>query len=247
MVNNELSGPVVSSALIKFIKENYTKTHYSYRFVFVSETIGSITYISKKIRQLKQNVIAGFTLSCLGDSKAYSKIHSRYENTLADDSLESSLIGKRNVKFYNFLQRGSDERQYCSPGVDLPVVGFCRSKYGTYSEYHSSKDDFKIVNQKNLSESLNVLIEIIKSFEIGIYPKSTTLCEPMLSKRNLYPTLYSKENINYGRKYIDVHAYCDGKLNLFEIARKTNMNLRQVNNLISTLKKENIIKTRYKK
>ena len=76
-----------------------------------------------------------------------------------------------------FLDRGSDERQYCSVGVDLPVVGFCKSRYGSYSEYHTSLDNFQIVTEKGLNDSLQVLINIVDTFETGYLPKAKFLCE----------------------------------------------------------------------
>ena len=127
----------------------------------------------------------------------------------------------------------------------MPVSGFCRSKYGTFPEYHTSEDNLQIISQKALNESLNILIEIVKTFEIGIYPKLNILCEPMLSKRNLYPTGYSKERILYEKKYLDVLTYCDGSLNIFDIANKVKINLKEINNIINILKEEKIINTKY--
>ena len=89
---------------------------------------------------------------------------------------------------YSFLERGSDERQYCSPGIELPICGFCKSKYGKYPEYHTDKDNFDVVTQKGLEDSFKVMKNIIDAFEVGIFPKTLVLGEPQLSKRKLYPT-----------------------------------------------------------
>ena len=129
MANNELSGPVVSMALLKYIKEHYPNPRYSYRFVLVPETIGSITYMSENLADMQARVECGFNLSCVGDDRSFSHVQSRYANTIADKALEAALIGKENVKTYPFLHRGSDERQYGAPGIDMPLCGFCRTKY----------------------------------------------------------------------------------------------------------------------
>jgi len=156
MANNELSGPALATALIQYIKSNYKKPKYTYRFVFVPETIGSITYLSQNLEHLQKQVICGFNLSCVGDDRAYSHIESRIGNTLADNALQSALIGFDNAVKYSFLERGSDERQYCSPGVDLPLCGFCRTKYGEYPEYHTSADNFDVVTKEGIDGSFDV-------------------------------------------------------------------------------------------
>ena len=161
MANNELSGPVVLNGIMNFIKKNYKKNHYSYRFVLLPETIGSIAYLSKFYKQLKKNVICGYNLSCVGDERAYSYLSSKEGNNLADLSLQSALINLKNVKYYSFLKRGSDERQYCSPGIDLPICTFSKSKFGEYPEYHTSDDNLNIVSEKGLKESLEVFKNII--------------------------------------------------------------------------------------
>ena len=119
----------------------------------------------------------------MGDERSYSLISSRNSNSLADVALESALSSKKNFKKYSYLDRGSDERQYCAPGVNLPVVGFCRSKYGEYPEYHTSADDFKLVTSKGLQDSFEVLKNIIDAFELGIKPKYTVLCEPFMQSK----------------------------------------------------------------
>ena len=240
MANNELSGPVVLNALIKYIKLNYPKRNYSYKFVLLPETIGSIAYLSKFKNKLKKKVICGFNVTCVGDERGYSFVKTPTENTLADEVMLAALRGKKNLKIYSFLNRGSDERQYCSPGVDLPLCCFSKSKY--YKEYHTSKDDFKVVTQKGLEESLDVMIHIIDAFELGLYPKSTTFCEPNLGKRDLYPTIshkdvYSKE-IFLRKNFI---AYANGKRNIFEIANILKLNIKDLSDEYKILKKKKLL------
>ena len=182
MANNELSGPVLSSALIQYIKSNFKQPEFTYRFVFSPETIGSITYLSKNIEYLKENVVCGYNLSCVGDDRAYSHIESRMGNSLADKALKAGLVDLDNVVFYSFLERGSDERQYCAPGVDLPFCGFARTKYGEFPEYHTSADNFNVVSEKGLNGAFNVMKSIIDAFEVKLFPKTTIKCEPQLGE-----------------------------------------------------------------
>ena len=240
MANNELSGSVLASALLKYIKNNYKKTYYSYRFIFVPETIGSIAYLSKKYREMKKRIIAGFVLSCVGDERNYSHISSPNYN-LADKALSSALIGLKNVKKYSYLERGSDERQYCSPGIDLPVCGFCRSRYRDYPEYHTDRDNFNVVTQKGLEDSFNVIKNIINAFEIGLFPKTRILGEPQLSKRNLYPTLSKKFSSKDVRLLMNLISYSDGKNDLIKIANLINLSKNKVTKIFKFLLKKKLI------
>ena len=228
MANNELSGPVLSSALIKYIKEKFNNPKYTYRFVFVPETIGSITYLNQHLDNLQKNVICGFNLSCVGDNRSYSHIESRMGNTLADKALQSALIDLDNVVKYSFLERGSDERQYCAPGVDLPLCGFCRTKYGEYEEYHTSADNFDVVTADGLDGAFDVMRNIINSFEVNLFPKINVKCEPQLGRRGLRNNVSRKgyvEDLSLRSNFI---AYADGKHSLFDIAIKIKKNIKLV-------------------
>jgi len=218
MANNELSGPVLSSALMKFVKDNFPKPRFSYRFILAPETIGSLAYMARNLEAMKSRVICGFNLSCVGDERCFSHVSSRYGNTIADSAIRAALIGRDNVKSYSYLDRGSDERQYCAPGIDLPVAGFCRSKYGEYPEYHTSADDFNVVTAEGLKGSFDVMSEVIRSFELGLYPVSQVKGEPQLGKRDLYPTISQKGDHSAIRVRMDFLAYADGGNSLFEIA-----------------------------
>lgn len=245
MANNELSGPVLVSAILRYIKNNFKNLKYSYRFVLLPETIGSIAYLSKFYKILKKNVICGFTLSCVGDNLSYSHIKSRDSMSLADRAITASLIGKKNVKIYSFLDRGSDERQYCSPGIDLPVCGFCRSKYGTYKEYHTSLDNLNFISEKGFAGSFDVIKNIIDSFEIGLFPKTQVKCEPFLTKYGLYPEISNKENYNNRETRLrsNLIAYSDGKTSIFDIGIKVKEKLSIINKELKNLKSKNIIKS----
>ena len=243
MANNEISGIVVLNAIIKFVKQ-IKNPKYSYRFVLVPETIGSIAYISKNLKNLKKNMYAGFNLSCVGDDRCYSIINSRYGKTISDIALESALIFKKNKKIYSYLERGSDERQYCAPGIDLPLVGFCRSKYNEYPEYHTSGDNFKVVTKKGLEGSFNVMKNIINAFELGIKPKYNLLCEPFMQNKKLYPFFSKKEEHKLTKMRIDtmnILFYADGKNNIFEICKIVNRPLEVLIEEIKILIKNKLL------
>lgn len=235
MANNELSGPVVATALARWIS-CLPNRRYTYRFVFIPETIGSIVYLSKNHKELKQSVIAGFNLTCVGDDRAYSFMPSREENTLTDKValyvLESRAI---NFKKYSFLERGSDERQYCWPGINLPVVSIMRSKYGTYPEYHTSDDNLDLITPAGLNGALGVHIDCITTLEANRIYVPTTMCEPNLGRRGLYPTTSTLNKKSYSRDLIDLMIYCDGNRNLLEVAIILNKPIDYIKSLIDTL------------
>ena len=139
---------------------------------------------------MKKRIIAGFNVTCVGDDRCYSYLPSRNGKTLSDKvALHVLKHTDPEFKRYTWLDRGGDERQYCAPGIDLPLCTFSRSKFNEYPEYHTSADNFNLVTEKGLKQSLKIFENIINCFEIGLFPKNNILCEPQLGKRNLYPSL----------------------------------------------------------
>lgn len=241
MANNELSGPVMATQLIKWILQKPRK--YTYRIVFIPETIGSITYLSKHLSHLKQNVIAGYNISCVGDERAYSYLPSRNGNTLSDRVALNVLKHKhKDFIHYSFLDRGSDERQYCSPGIDLPIASIMRSKFGQYPEYHTSLDNLQLVTATGLQGCYDVYVECLELIEKNAYYQVTCLCEPQLGKRGLYPTLSTKESGNQVRTMMNFIAYADGKHDLLEIAEVINEPAIDLVSLLEQLIKTKVIK-----
>lgn len=218
MANNELSGPVVTTAIARWL-QNLPRRRYTYRIVFIPETIGSIVYLSKHLEHLKQRVIGGYVITCIGDERCYSYLPSRAGDSLADDAAQHVLhYLDPNYKTYSWLDRGSDERQYCAPGVDLKIATITRSKYGEYPEYHTSLDNFDLVTADGLEGGFTAIQRCLEIFETNIYPKVTVLCEPQLGKRGLYPSLSTKESGEQVRVMMDLISYCDGDRSLLEIA-----------------------------
>ena len=219
MANNECSGPSLLAALMRYVK-SMKHRRYTYRFILNPETIGSITYLSRNLEYLKKHLVAGVVLSCVGDDREYSVVESRYADTLADKSLKSILSTKKNFICYSFLDRGSDERQYNAPGIDLPVVGFCRSKYGEYPEYHTSADDMSLISPSGLQGSFETMVQWIESMEYNKRYQVTVLGEPQLGKRGLYPTVSRKDAYDEVEALVNFIAYADGKNDLFDISKR---------------------------
>ena len=186
MANNEISGPSVLTFIAKWINSLKNKK-YSYRIIFIPETIGSIAYLSKNLKSLKKNMLYGFVISCVGDDREYSYLQSRYGNTLSDKVALRVLNSKiKKFKKYNWLSRGSDERQFCAPGVDLPVCSILRTMYAMYPEYHTSLDKIgTVVTKKGLNGSYNIYKKCIETIEKDLIPISNILCELQMGKRKL--------------------------------------------------------------
>lgn len=239
MANNELSGPIVAIFLAKWLL-GLKERKYNYRFVIIPETIGSIVYLNKHLDHLKKHVKAGFVLSCLGDDNAYSLIHTPKENTLSDKVAMHTLKNKENFKEFSFLERGSDERQYCSPLINLPITCVCRTRFGDYKEYHTSKDDLTFISAKGLKGALKAMQEVIMNLEINEIYQITTFCEPNLGKRGLYHTL--NQGITKKPISTDFLAYCDGKNDVLDIASKLNIQAYELKELIDKIKIYGLIK-----
>ena len=224
MANNELSGPVTLVSIARYLS-SVKYRRYNYRFAFVPETIGSIAYISKNLVSLREDVVAGYNISCVGDDRNYSFLPSRLGNTLSDTILKTVLDSYApSYKQYPWSSRGSDERQYCWPGVDLPIASFMRTKYGEYPEYHTSLDTLgAVVTKKGLATSFDVIMKTIELLENNYYFRSTVYCEPQLSSRGLYPDLSIKTSYKEQNIYLDILTHCDGSNSFLDIVKKINI------------------------
>lgn len=242
MANNEVSGPVVTLELAKWLK-SLQKKRYTYRVIFVPETIGAITYLSKNLEMMKKNTVAGFVLSCVGDDRTYSMVETKYGNTLTDKLLKNVLrYHYPNFKLYDFLHRGSDERQYNAPGVELPVCAVCRSKYEEYPEYHTSADDMSVISEKGLEGTVSLMKKCIFALENNYYYKLNCYCEPQLGKRGLYSTT-SRKGAQASVRYIqDFMEYADGRNDLIDISNIIGVSIEELLPVISSLEKNGLLK-----
>ena len=236
MANNELSGPTVVTFLAKWLSE-LSERDYTYRIVFIPETIGSITYLSLHYNEMKEKTISGFNVSCVGDDRAYSYLPSRNGNTLSDHIAKHVLKHiDPNFKSYSWLDRGSDERQYCAPGIDLPIASIMRTKYGQYPEYHTSLDDLdNVVTPTGLDGGYWSIRKAIEAIERNRKYRVSVLGEPQMGKRGLYPTLSTKKSGEEVRLMMDLISLCDGENTLLEIAETLNTAIWDLYELIDKL------------
>ncbi|MHC4429851.1 MAG: DUF4910 domain-containing protein [Planctomycetota bacterium] len=224
MANNELSGPVVTTVLARWLA-GLGQRRYTYRFVFCPENLGSIVYLSRHLETMKARTVAGWVVTCVGDERAYSMLSSRRGDTLTDRLTRLVLTHHTGAfKVYSYLwpHRGSDERNYCAPGIDLPVVAVMRSKYGTYPEYHTSLDDLSLISPRGLLGSYELLRRCVTLLEANHVYRVTCLGEPRLGPRGLYPTVSGRGHAEEPEMCVmmNVLAYADGAHTVLDIAER---------------------------
>jgi aminopeptidase-like protein len=191
---------------------------------------------------LKNNVIGGYNLSCIGDDRQHSCMMSKFENYPSDEALLAAYKKlKIKYKLYSFLERGSDERQYNSPGVDLPITSIFRTMYGKYPEYHTSLDNFEVVTLNGLKGGFKVAKKAISNLLLGCFPKNRIICEPKLDKRGLYPTLGTKHLEKVARDYLNFLMYADGTNSIKKIANILKIKLNHCKKIYNKLKKNNLV------
>ncbi|WFE89346.1 DUF4910 domain-containing protein [Roseibium porphyridii] len=218
MANNELSGPVVATAVAEWIAAQ--DNHYTYRFVFVPETIGAIAYIHERLEALRAKTVAGYVLTCIGDDRSYSFMPSREDGTLSDRAGRLALASVApDYEEYSFLTRGSDERQYCSPGVDLPIASIMRTKYTVYPEYHTSLDDLTLVTPSGLQGGFEAVAQVLAIIDNNRVWKIKRPCEPQLGARGLYPSVSTKNKARQVRTLLNINAYADGTRDFIDLCQ----------------------------
>ena len=244
MANNELSGPTVLTFLTKWLQEA-DKLEYSYRIIFIPETIGSITYLSRNYKKMKNKIIAGFNISCVGDDRSYSYLPSRDGNTVSDFIAKHVLKWTdKNFIEYSWLDRGSDERQYCAPGIDLPIASIARTLYGKYPEYHTSLDNLdNLVTPRGLNGGYWVIRKAIEAIERNKKYKVSVMCEPQMGKRGLYPTISTKNSNDEVTLMMNLISLCDGNNSLLDIAERLNVDIWDMYDVVCKLKNQNLINT----
>jgi len=195
LANNELSGPLVLAALYRRVAA-LPERRFTYRFVFSAETIGTIAYLSVAGDELKEKLVAGYQVTCVGDPGDFTYKTSRQGDALPDRVarvvLRDAGAVHREVPFDP--SNGSDERQYCSPGFNLPVGSLMRSMYASYPQYHTSKDDRDYITHQALQESVDMYFGLVLALEQNhTWFNVVQHCEPQLGPRGLYPSLTSNQ------------------------------------------------------
>ena len=219
LANDNLSGVTVATALAQLVKSQ--KRRYSYRFLFIPGTIGAITWLAinrEHVRRIKH----GLVLTCIGDRGGFHYKKSRRGDAEIDRAMQHALKHQpERAEVLEFSPYGYDERQYCSPGFNLPVGCLMRSVWGTFPEYHTSADNLEFVSAEQLARSLRLCVSVLNVLEGNrTYRNTSPYCEPQLGKRGLYN--------NVGGKSIDaaIHArlwtlnLSDGENSLLDIAER---------------------------
>ena len=194
---------------------------------------------------MKNKIIAGFNISCVGDDRSYSYLPSRDGNTVSDFIAKHVLKWTdKNFIEYSWLDRGSDERQYCAPGIDLPIASIARTLYGKYPEYHTSLDDLdNLVTPRGLNGGYWVIRKAIEAIERNKKYKVSVMCEPQMGKRGLYPTISTKNSNDEVTLMMNLISLCDGNNSLLDIAERLNVAIWDLYDVVCKLKNQNLINT----
>ncbi|MBC3765572.1 DUF4910 domain-containing protein [Neptunicella marina] len=241
MANDNLSGVVVATALASYLQK-INKLHYSYRFVFVPGTIGAICWLAQQGDNLRR-IQHGLVLSGLGDSGTLTYKNSRSAET-AIDKVMAKVVHDYQGNTEPFSPYGYDERQYCSPGFNLPVGRLSRTPFGTYPEYHTSADDLQFVKPQQLGGALQAVIKGLQQLESQpYYINSQPYAEPCLSKYGLYDDDKGKPLSQAVRMaLLWVLNLADGQHDLAEMAEQSGLALHDIEHAADKLKQVGLLK-----
>lgn len=235
MANNELSGPVLASQLMKHFKKK--KIKYSIRFLFLPETIGPIAYLNKYYLRLKKNFLAGFILTCLSGPGKLTLLQSRNKNSISERYAVNSINDlKLKFKKISFINRGSDERQYCWPNINLDFISIMQSKYLEYDEYHSSYDNLSFLDKGSFRTSYKIYKNIINKINNSYFPLAKTMHEVKMDTYMNYD-----KNYEFLTKTNLFLSYCDGQNNLSEISKIINISSSQLKKIFKFCLNKNLI------
>ena len=228
MANNELSGPLVAAYLFRRLVA-WPRRRLTYRFVFVPETIGALAFLNLRGDWLRENLVAGFVLSCLAGDMPFVYKRSRRENSPADRAaalcLERHGPPDSRTRRFSPASFSSDERQYCSPGFDLPVGLLARGEIGEWPEYHTSLDNKEFISFERLQESIDMAERFCRVLDSNRrYRNVLPHGEPQLGKRGLYPTVgATKEKQALKDATVWILNQADGNNDLLAIAERSGM------------------------
>jgi aminopeptidase-like protein len=223
LANDNLSGIAVATRLARML--GHASPRYSYRFLFIPGTIGSITWLARNEDRLNR-VRHGLVLACVGDPGGFTYKRSRRGDAEIDRAIACVLERSgRPHRLVDFTPYGYDERQFCSPGFNLPVGCLNRSSYASYPEYHTSADDLELVRPEHLQESLEACWEVVQVLEgnrryLNLSPKG----EPQLGKRGLYGSIGGRSDAQERQMaMLWVLNLSDGDHSLLDVADRANL------------------------
>ncbi len=220
--NDNLSGLTVATFLAESLAGRDLR--YTYRFLFIPGTIGAITWLARN-RQTAARVSHGLVLTCLGDAGGFHYKKSRRETAEIDRAAAHALLcSGESYQTLPFSPYGYDERQYCSPGFNLPVGCLMRSVWGTFPEYHTSADNLDFIRPERLAGSLRVCAAIVEILEQNRkYRNESPFCEPQLGKRNLYRSTGGTEIGDANLAKLWVLNLSDGTNSMLDIAERSGL------------------------
>jgi len=241
LANDNLSGIAVASRLARLLAEG--RPRYSYRFLFIPGTIGSITWLARNEDHLGR-VRHGLVLSGVGDPGGFTYKRSRRGDAEIDRAVTHVLARSgRPHRVVDFSPYGYDERQYCSPGFDLPVGRLSRTEFATYPEYHTSADNLDLVGPAQLQESLELGREVVQVLEgnrryLNLRPKG----EPQLGKRGLYGQIGGRSDAEERQMaMLWVLNQSDGEHTLLDVAERSGLPFALLAEVAATLEEAGLL------
>ncbi len=242
LCNDNLSGIAIATLLARELAKS--KSRYSYRFLFIPGTIGSITWLCRNEDRV-QKIKHGLVLALLGDNGKFHYKKSRGGDAEID-RLVCRVLGEKGMEhgIIDFYPYGYDERQFCSPGFDLPVGSLTRTPHGKFPEYHTSADNLDFVKPSRLSESFELLMEIVGRLEsaerfLNLKPK----CEPQLGKRGLYKKVGGESDTqDYQMALFWILNLSDGQHSLDDISERSGLDEQLLRDAAHDLLKTDLLR-----
>jgi aminopeptidase-like protein len=242
LANDNLSGIAVASRLARLLGQG-PRPRYSYRFLFIPGTIGSITWLARNSDRVDR-VRHGLVLSGVGDPGGFTWKRSRRGDAEIDRAV-AHVLGRsgRAHRVVDFSPYGYDERQYGSPGFDLPVGRLSRTEFATYPEYHTSADDLDLVGPAQLQESLEVCLEVVEVLEgnrryLNLHPKG----EPQLGRRGLYGQIGGRSDASERQMaMLWVLNLSDGDHSLLDVADRSGLPFALVTDAADALEEAGLL------
>ena len=247
LCNDNLSGIALATFLarqIEQVKAEGGKLRYTYRFLFIPGTIGSITWLARNQTNAKR-IQHGLVVVCVGDAGKFSYKTSRQGDALIDHAAKHVLTSeKESFNLIDFFPYGYDERQYCSPGFNLAVGSLSRSTHGKFPEYHSSGDNLSFVTGAQIAESLEVYLKVIDVLENNhTYINQNPHCEPQLGKRGLYGNVGATvHRPTFEMALLWILNLSDGTYSLLDIAKRAKLPFETIKHAAKALQDSGLLK-----
>ena len=243
LANDNLSGVIIAAHLAQLLDQ--VSRRYSYRFLFAPGTIGAITWLARN-EAASQSIRHGFVLAGLGDAGRLTYKKSRWGNATIDRAATHVLQGLGDHAIVDFSPYGYDERQFCSPGFDLPVGRLSRTPPGASVEYHTSADNLQFVHAPKLAAALTACLGIVDVLERDrTYVNQSPKCEPQLGTRGLYHAVGGPANAHADElAMLWVLNLSDGQHSLLDVAERSGLGFSEIARAAAVLQDHSLLKER---